>query len=148
MNRDLLRFFFITILSFPLLVKPHSDDSKYIKLLPEGRLRDYYESSPEETGSRFFARVIWSAVHEKNYDSMSKPEQLAYRSITQFRLHERTDNKDSLSLYNWKKNDYKLLRTAAFETALKMKLSAEQTHEEVTKVIEMCINLEKEAEEG
>jgi len=146
MNRDLLKLFFIIVLSLPTLGQANSDDSKYIKLLPEGRLRDYYESSPEETDSRFFARVIWSAVYEKNRTSMSKAQRLAYEIITQFFLREYIDNKNSLSLCNWRNENYKLLRTAAFETALKMKLSAEQTHEEVTKVVEMCIKLEQEIE--
>jgi len=34
-----------------------------------------------------------------------------------------------------------------FEMALKMGLSAEQIHEEVTKIIEMCIKLDEDAEQ-
>ncbi len=77
---------------------------------------------------------------------MSKAEQLAYKIVTQFSLHERTNGKDSLSSYDWKKNDYKLLATFAFEIALKMELPVEKTHKEVAKIINMCIQLEKEAQ--
>ena len=146
MNKDLLKLFFVAVLSFPVLGKQNSDDSKYIDLLPKGKIREYCANNPENTDSCFFAKVIWSAVNEKKYNSMSKAEQFAYKSVTRFWLRERTNNKDSLSLYNWKKNDYRLLTTAAFEVTLKMKLSAEQVHKEVANVIEMCIKLEQELE--
>jgi len=65
MNRNLLKFFFITALSFPALGKQNSDDSKYIKLLSEGRIREYCAKNPEKHDSRFLARILWSASNEK-----------------------------------------------------------------------------------
>jgi len=143
MNRNLLKFFFVAVLFFPALGKPNSDNSKYIKYLPAGEIRNYCENNPKGADSSFIARVIWSAVRAKNYPSMTKAEQLAYKSINRFLLNEHTIDKHVI--YGWKDEDYKFLRTLAHEITIKMKLSVEQTNEEMTKVFDMCIKLEEEA---
>ena len=143
MNKDLLKFFFIAILSFPTLGKSNSGNSKYIKRLPPGKIREYCEKAPEKADSHFLAHVIWSADKEKSYPSMTKAEQLAYKSINRFLLNERTTDKHVI--YSWKDKDYKFLTTVVREITLRIKLSVEQTHKEVAKVLDMCIKLEKEA---
>ena len=145
MNKNLLKFFFVAVLSFPTLGKPNSDNSKYIKLLPEGKIREYCTNNPKEYGSRYLARMIWSASNEKEFNSMPKSEQLAYKWLSRFWAHEPSG--DKASLYNWKEKDYRLVAIAVYDMTLKMGLPAEQTHKEVAKVIEMFIKLEQEAEE-
>ena len=146
MSNDSLKFFFIAILSFPILGKPNSNDSKYIKLLPEGKIREYCENNPQERDSRYLSRVIWSVSNEKELNSMTKAERLAYKRISRFWVHERPG--DNASLYDWKEKDYRLVSTAVYDMTLKMKLPAEQTHKEVANVIEMFIKLEKEDKKG
>ena len=172
MNKNLLKFFFIAVLSFPTpgksnsddsqyikllpggkiravlsflpLEKPNSDNSKYIKLLPEGKIREYCTNNPKEYGSRYLARMIWSASNEKEFNSMPKSEQLAYKWLSRFWGYEPSDAKASL-LYNWKEKDYRLVAIFVFNMTLKMGLPIEQTHKEIANVIETFIKLEKEA---
>jgi len=65
MNKDLLKLFFIMVLSFPVSGKAGSDDLKYFRFLPEGKIREYCLNNTEGHDSRLLARVIWSALNEK-----------------------------------------------------------------------------------
>jgi len=140
MNKIRLKLFVIIILSFIALDQKCFDDKKYLELIPGGKIKEYCETFPEERDSRFIARMIWSAVNEKKYSSMTRAEQLAYKSVSEFFIRRETIS------YDWKKDSFKLVATAAFDLTLKMKLPAEQSHNEVAKMIEMCIKLEEEAE--
>jgi len=55
--------------------------------------------------------------------------------MTRTSIHQHSSNKPD--------EDYKFLRTLAREITIKMKLSVEQTHEEMTKIFDMCLKLEK-----
>jgi len=81
---------------------------------------------------------------KKKLNSMTKAEQYAYKWISRFWVHEHPG--DKASLYDWKERSYRLVATSAYEMALKINLSAEQTHEEVANVIETFIKLKEGTE--
>ncbi len=131
---------------------------KYIALLPEGKIREYCEKELLRTSEgiglingglvRVLNRLIWAAVKEKEWDSMTKSEKLAFKDISIIWL---SDNNGHLAIYpiDWKKNDFEAIRKVVSNIVVReMILSPDQEHQEVAKVINKFVEFRENVEKA
>ena len=157
---------------------PSPEDLKYLKLLPEGKIRKYCEKnysnySSSYSSSQHFSnydydkgynveslnRMIWSAVKEKECASMTEAEQLALEDVGRvwsghdhllvcFKYCPNNGPIKRLSSGNWKKDNFKCVREVVLAIAQNMQLPLEQKHQELAKVIAKFIEFREDIEKA
>ncbi len=120
-----------TLFSKSLSPKPPSlEDLKHLELLAEGKFKEYCKKNFHGHFVKSFNRMIWSAVKEKEYDSMTKVERLAFKSLSKIRKgHEGLDG-------------------VLLSIVQRMELSPEEEHQELTKVINKFIEFREDVEKA
>ena len=143
--------------------KPSPEDLKYLKLLPEGKIRKYCEENYSYREVKPLNRMIWSAVKEKEYSSMTEAEQLAFEDVGRCWGSKNKYGQLSLDLWgpggqhgdikvlspgNWKKDNFKFVREVVLTLVKKMELSYDQEHQELAKVINKFIEFREDIEKA
>ncbi|MGB8367270.1 MAG: hypothetical protein WCD44_02820 [Candidatus Babeliales bacterium] len=127
--------------------QPSSDHLQYINFLPEGKVKEHCKKSFLRTDSdvglingglvRILNRLIWAAIKEKKWSSMTESERLAFKDISIVWFSDNHGN-IAINMVDWKKNDFEVVRKIVVNIVVReMVLSPDQEHQEVTKIINM-----------
>jgi len=142
MNKFFTTFFLIILFSTsgqtfpspfsksPFPKPPSPEDLKYLELLTEGKFKEHCKKNFHGHFVKSLNRMIWSAVKEKEYNSMTEAERLAFKNLSKVR------------------EGYGGLNGVVLSIAQRMELSPEEEYQELTKVINRFIKFREDVEKA
>lgn len=139
---------------------PSPENLTYLKLLPEGKIREYCENNPSGYLAGSLNLLIWSAEKRKECSSMTVAERLAFENVREMEANrvaaiEGWPKKDTSWLYKkndfgnfYEGDDFGHLREVASCIVKGEPLSPEQKYQELAKIINKFIDFGKNFEKA